>query len=343
MFPLAVACAVVGLVGNAGAQADSAQSVASSPAVVDSVVKAGAQADSTQSAALRTAVVDSAVKATAQTDSVQFVPPRIAAVDSAAPSAVPANDTVSAKVVTMQGTGDSAKDTSVSSWQPPRTLGDSVAPAVSNAGPRIVAVMPLTPNGVDTASALVLTDALSDELIRGGKVRVMERSQVDKILAEQGFQQSGACDGSECAVQMGRLLGIDRMVVGSVGRIGAAYVLTVRGVDVGTGEVLASVRRQQVGALENVLTQLLPPLSSELGDRLSGVKVDAVSAPAPVAELPKEPVEERKASRTWIWWTAGGVAVVGGTAAAILLLSGDESTSSDDAKASNSWKGEVTW
>lgn len=165
-----------------------------------------------------------------------------------------------------------------------------------------VAVLPLSAQGVDSASAQVLTDALSDELLKSGKVRVMERSQMTEVLKEQGFQNGGACDQSECAVQMGKLLGIDKIVVGSLGRFGSTYTLSLRGVDVGTGEVVASVRKLQKGEMDAILTDLLPSVAQELAASLSGgtpvidsSSMVAVSAPTPVLEVvapapPPDPV-----------------------------------------------------
>jgi Curli production assembly/transport component CsgG len=117
----------------------------------------------------------------------------------------------------------------------------------------LVAIMPLTGNGVDEATSASVTEALSDELMKTGRIRVMERSQMEKILKEQGFQQSGACDGSGCAVEVGKLLSINRMVVGTLGKLGSAWTFSVRGVDVQTGEILGSARRQQKGEIEDVV------------------------------------------------------------------------------------------
>src|ERR1035437_4409249 len=86
---------------------------------------------------------------------------------------------------------------------------------------------------------------------------IMERSQMEKILKEQGFQQSGVCDGTDCALAMGKILSIDRMVVGSLGKLGESFTLSVRAVDVGTGEVLGSARRMRKGAIDDVIADLL--------------------------------------------------------------------------------------
>jgi len=137
----------------------------------------------------------------------------------------------------------------------------------------MIAVMPLSGVGVDATSSLVATDALSDELLKTGSVRVMERSQMENILKEQGFQQSGACDGSECAVQVGKLLSVAKIVVGTFGKIGDSYSLSIRLVDVQTGEVLRSVHRMQRGAIDQVVVDVLPGMAAELAARFSGAHV----------------------------------------------------------------------
>lgn len=128
----------------------------------------------------------------------------------------------------------------------------------------LVAVMPLEARQVAADEALILSEALATELQGTGELRVMERSQMDKILSEQGFQQSGACSGTDCAVQVGQLLGIDRMVVGSVGHLGKTFVLVARMVNVGTGEVMKSTTRQAVGEIDQILTTVVPQVASDL-------------------------------------------------------------------------------
>ncbi|HXP90103.1 MAG TPA: CsgG/HfaB family protein [Fibrobacteria bacterium] len=208
-----------------------------------------------------------------------------------------------------------------------KTLLCTAVIAAAQTPPKIplVAVMPLTAEGVDDASALVVTDALSDQLMRDGRVRVMERTQMEKILKEQGFQQSGVCDGTDCALVMGKLLAIDRMVVGSLGKLGESYTLSVRVVDVASGEVLGSARRMRKGAIDDVIADLLPLVTKDLSfqknsDRIAAAVVpNPAPAPAstPLATTPS--VAGSGSGHAWVWWTAGGVVVAGGAIAAILL------------------------
>ena len=219
--------------------------------------------------------------------------------------------------------------------------------ALAQAQPKLplIAVMPLSPQGVDAASALVVTDALSDQLVRDGKVRVMERSQMEKILNEQGFQQSGICDGGECALTVGRLLSIDRMVVGSLGKLGESFTLSVRVVDVSTGEVLGSARRMRKGAIDDVIADLLPLVTKDLAfqKQPKGAVADATGTkPNSSSPGPSPVAASGSKSHAWAWWTVGGVAVAGGTVAALLLTSKSSSSTSTPVPSSvaldASWK-----
>lgn len=151
--------------------------------------------------------------------------------------------------------------------------------------------MPLVGQGVDSVSAMIVTDALTDEFMRSSSVRVMERSQMEKILKEQGFQQSGMCEVSECAVQIGRLLAIDKMVVGSVGKLGDSYILTARMVDVGSGELLGSSRMQQIGVIDKVTLDLVPKVARDLVGAVEGRRSSASSTSIPTN---KDAADSRK-------------------------------------------------
>lgn len=176
----------------------------------------------------------------------------------------------------------------------------------------VVAVAQLESKGVPPEQVDVIADNLAIRLQQTGKLRVMERSQMGRILQEQNFQQSGACDGSECAVQIGKILGIDRIVVGSVGLVGSTYSLSLRLVDVSTGEALKTTARNSKGTIDIVLTDLVPMAATDL------VEGDGKQQKVADADTTK--------SRT-VWpWVVGGVALVGGGVAAALLLAGDESS-----------------
>jgi hypothetical protein len=117
----------------------------------------------------------------------------------------------------------------------------AVAPAVeAPPGVRLnLAVATIEPQGVSASNASVVADWLRGELVQSRRFNVVERQNVEKVLAEQALQQSG-CTSQECAVKLGRLLNAQRIVVGGFAKFLESYVLNVRVVDVETGTIVYS-------------------------------------------------------------------------------------------------------
>lgn len=66
-----------------------------------------------------------------------------------------------------------------------------------------------------------ISDLLVDELVNDGSFRIIERKQLDAILAEQDLAQSERADPSaKTLVQIGKLLGARYVVTGSVTKFG---------------------------------------------------------------------------------------------------------------------------
>jgi TolB-like protein len=115
-----------------------------------------------------------------------------------------------------------------------------------------IAVLPLEESGISSSEARVLTDELRSVLVQSGNYIVLERNNMESILQEQGFQLSG-CTSTECAVEAGKLLGVEKMVTGSVGKIGELYNINVRLFDVGTGQIENTVSQKHEGSVEDLL------------------------------------------------------------------------------------------
>jgi curli biogenesis system outer membrane secretion channel CsgG len=64
-----------------------------------------------------------------------------------------------------------------------------------------------------------IADMLVTQMVRNGTYSVVERKQLDRILREQNFQQSGRADASTAA-QLGRILGVDAIIIGSITQFG---------------------------------------------------------------------------------------------------------------------------
>ena len=66
-----------------------------------------------------------------------------------------------------------------------------------------------------------ISDLLVDELVNDGSFRMIERKRLDAILAEQNFSQSERADPSaKTLAQVGKVLGVKYLIVGSVTKFG---------------------------------------------------------------------------------------------------------------------------
>ncbi len=117
-----------------------------------------------------------------------------------------------------------------------------------------IAVLNLDAVGVTQEVALTLSDRLRTELAQTNAFVLVERNQMDKILKEQGFELSG-CTTDACAIEAGRLLNVQEICVGSVGKIGNLYTVSLRLINVETGQVIKTVSEDCPCPIEDVLTR----------------------------------------------------------------------------------------
>ncbi len=64
-----------------------------------------------------------------------------------------------------------------------------------------------------------IADLLVTKLVQGGQYSVIERKQLDKIMAEQNLGASGRIDEATAA-QIGKILGVDALIMGSIHSFG---------------------------------------------------------------------------------------------------------------------------
>lgn len=150
--------------------------------------------------------------------------------------------------------------------------------------------------GVTAGEAEIIADRLRIELFNTGGANMMERDQMQDILSEQGFQASGACTDEACMIEIGQLLGVERLISGSIGKLGSMFLLNFRAIDVQTAKIIAVVSKDVTGGIEDVVKHL-PDIASELvKTKAPGKPVETVTPevtePVPVPVVPK--VEEVK-------------------------------------------------
>lgn len=103
------------------------------------------------------------------------------------------------------------------------------------------AFLALNSDNENTLAENYVTDALTEAVFNTGKVRIIERANLEKILNEQKFQASGLVN-EDTAKEIGQIAGVDYVCYGTLRDTGNEITVSARVVDVETGEVCAMAR-----------------------------------------------------------------------------------------------------
>ena len=158
-----------------------------------------------------------------------------------------------------------------------------------------MAVLEFEGKGISQVEASALTDRLNNEIYKLGKYTLVERNQIEEILQEQGFQQSG-CTSDECVVEVGRLLGAEKMVVGSISRVGDVFSVSARIVDMQSGEIEKFVNLDHEGKIGDLLKWGMEQIALDL---ITGRKIQPLSQ-GPISYGSLYITTDRSNAKIWI-------------------------------------------
>ena len=136
------------------------------------------------------------------------------------------------------------------------------------AGKRIkIAVLDFSAKGVDKFLAEAIVENLITSLIDSNTFDIVERSQLNKLMKELSLQNSDDFN-DELRKELGNLLGVELVILGSVTKIGDNITINTRGVDVETG--IAKFAKNLITNSENDIPYLIPLFV----DIITGKKID---------------------------------------------------------------------
>lgn len=130
--------------------------------------------------------------------------------------------------------------------------------------PAHVAVWQLKPlQGVEQSVAETLTENIRVVLVESGWFRVIARGEMERVMKEQAISLSAACDNTDCAVEYGKALSAEHIVVGTVAKVGNAWTIEAKRIDVGKGLVEKAGQDHASGG-EEVLLDLARKVAGKL-------------------------------------------------------------------------------
>ena len=122
-------------------------------------------------------------------------------------------------------------------------------------GKPTVAILDFEARGVSVQEVQTLSERMRTEIGNTNAVRLIERKAVEKIMEEQGFQQSG-CTTDECASEVGQLLGVQYMISGAIGLMGKTYTIDAKMFSVETGETIQTKSVSHKGDISGLLIEM---------------------------------------------------------------------------------------
>jgi len=106
-------------------------------------------------------------------------------------------------------------------------------------GKSVVAILNVTSN--DTKLSEIAIDELELNLVDSKNFTIVDRNRLDQIRREQNFQLSGEVS-DDSAVSIGNMLGANIVLVGNITTTGTTGRITVRALDVKTGQIVTMAR-----------------------------------------------------------------------------------------------------
>jgi len=94
-------------------------------------------------------------------------------------------------------------------------------------------------DGDISAEGKLIAERVINKLVNEGSLNVIERTRIEKIIAEQQLQASGIVD-SATAKEIGKVAGVEAAVIGTITRLGDESEVNARMINVQTAEILGA-------------------------------------------------------------------------------------------------------
>lgn len=121
--------------------------------------------------------------------------------------------------------------------------------------------------GTDRDVGRGVADLLIEKLVQSGTYSVIERRAIDKVLAEQNFSNSDRADATSAA-KIGRILGVDAIIIGSITQFGRDDKATTLGGGAVGGITsrygLGGLQRREAKAVVDVTARMISTDTAEI-------------------------------------------------------------------------------
>ena len=172
-----------------------------------------------------------------------------------------------------------------------------------------------------------IPEVIITRMAKGGRIDIVERSRLEDALEEMRLGMAGVID-EQTAVELGRAVGANAILLGSFVSIGERIRINARLIDVKTSRIIKAESVQ--GRVGEEIFDLMDRMAESMEAQLVGEAEEVVEyRPTPVTKKEDREVrEERPFYKAWWFWTVVGIGMAGGVAAATLAAGDKEEKNS---------------
>ena len=131
-----------------------------------------------------------------------------------------------------------------------------------------LAVLPFQTTGfTGDISEINIIEQMMTSFYNLNRFKLFERTQLEKIIEEQKLGMSGLIDASTAA-EIGKGIGVDAIVLGSITRAGGSISIDARLIDTGTAEIITAQnemsRKTSIEELKDMIQRLVSKIGQDL-------------------------------------------------------------------------------
>ncbi|MBI5528457.1 MAG: hypothetical protein HY897_19160 [Deltaproteobacteria bacterium] len=152
-----------------------------------------------------------------------------------------------------------AAQASASGAKPAKAPTPLPEPSKAKKPPKLqIAFFQLEVQGVEQKVSTIVSDSILIEMTKLPDTTVIGSKEIDAMLGFEQKKQMSGCTDTSCMVAIGGALGVDKILMGNVGKLGASYMLNLKLLDIKKGTIEAMFNKRLKGGTEEDFLDLVP-------------------------------------------------------------------------------------
>ena len=118
-----------------------------------------------------------------------------------------------------------------------------------------VAVFSFEQEGLQQEDYEMFMELLKSELQNTKALIMVDQNQIDEVILEKNYQNR-ECKSQDCGIEIGKLIGIKNIIVGSLNQVADTCKIQAQLVNVIEGETEKSVEKTHIGDINGILPKI---------------------------------------------------------------------------------------